>query len=283
MARYAIGDVQGCYDELRALVERIGFAVDRDQLWFVGDLVNRGPKSLEVLRYARALGDNAIVVLGNHDLHLLALAYGSARKRKSGDTVDAVLEAKDRDTLLEWLMGRPLAHFDSERRDLMVHAGVIPQWSVRDALALSGEVAEAIRIDARQVFDEMYGNKPECWSSGLTGGERLRFSINALTRMRVCTAEGCIDMEMKGKPEEARAPFRAWFAHESRRTADVRVIFGHWSAAGYINTGKLIGLDTGCAWGNLLTAVNLDADEPPTSVTCTAQKKLPYPNRVSDN
>jgi len=268
MTRYAIGDVQGCYAELRALVERIGFSADRDQLWFVGDLVNRGPGSLEVLRYARALGDNAIVVLGNHDLHLLALAYGSARKRKSGDTLDAVLEAKDRAALLEWLLSRPLAHFDPDSGDLMVHAGVIPQWSVSDTLALSHELAAAIRIDARQVFDEMYGNKPECWSSGLTGWERLRFSINALTRMRVCTAEGCIDMDMKGKPEEARAPFRAWFAHENRRTADVRVIFGHWSAAGYINTGKLIGLDTGCVWGNLLTAVNLDADEPPMSVTC---------------
>ena len=140
-----------------------------------------------------------------------------------------------------------------------------------------------IRIDARQVFDEMYGNKPECWSSGLTGWERLRFSINALTRMRVCTAEGCIDMDMKGKPEDARAPFRAWFAHENRRTADVRVIFGHWSAAGYINTSKLIGLDTGCVWGNLLTALNLDSDEPPSSVACTAHQKLPYANRVSDN
>src|SRR5918993_2502718 len=139
MARYAIGDVQGCYDELRALVERIGFSADRDQLWFVGDLVNRGPKTLEVLRYARALGDNAIVVLGNHDLHLLALAYGSGRKRKSGDTVDAVLEAKDRDALLKWLMNRPLAHFDSDSSDLMVHAGLIPQWNVSDALALSGE------------------------------------------------------------------------------------------------------------------------------------------------
>lgn len=268
MARYAIGDVQGCYDELRALTERIGFSADRDRLWFVGDLVNRGPKSLEVLRYVRALGDNAVVVLGNHDLHLLALAFGSNRKRKSGDTLDAVLEAKDRDALLEWLMSRPLAHFDAKRGDLMVHAGLIPQWTADDALALSREVAEAIRADACKLFDEMYGNKPGCWSEKLRGTERLRFGINVLTRMRVCTAEGCVDMEMKGKPQDARPPFRAWFEHEERHTKDARVIFGHWSAAGYINTGNVIGLDTGCVWGGSLTALDLDTERPPVSIAC---------------
>jgi bis(5'-nucleosyl)-tetraphosphatase (symmetrical) len=266
MTRYAIGDVQGCHDELRELVQRIGFSADRDRLWFVGDLVNRGPKSLEVLRFVKALGDNAITVLGNHDLHLLALAYGSHRKKKSGDTLDAVFVAKDRDALLEWLMQRPLAHF--ENGDLMVHAGVIAQWTASDAIALSKEVTAAIRADARKLFDEMYGNKPECWSETLKGAERLRFGINVLTRMRVCTADGCVDMEMKGKPEEARPPFRAWFEHERRRSADVRVIFGHWSAAGYVNTGKVVGLDTGCVWGGKLTAINLDTVQASLSVDC---------------
>lgn len=268
MTRYAIGDVQGCYDELRQLVKLIGFSADRDQLWFVGDLVNRGPKSLEVLRYVHALADNAIVVLGNHDLHLLALAYASRRKRKSGDTLDAVLEARDRDTLLEWLMSRPLAHFDSTQGDLMVHAGVIPQWTRSDVLALSLEVASAIRADPRKLFDEMYGNKPDCWSGKLQGAERLRFAINVLTRMRVCTAEGCVDLEMKGGPQEARAPFKAWFEHENRRSANVRVIFGHWSAAGYISKANAIGLDTGCVWGAALTAFNLDSSAAPISVPC---------------
>ena len=274
MARYAIGDVQGCYDELRVLLQRIGFSADRDRLWFVGDLVNRGPKSLEVLNYVHALGENALVVLGNHGLHLLVLAYASARKRKSGDTLDALLDSKHRDKLLEWLMSRPLAHFDAEHGDLMVHAGLIPQWDTDDVLALSSEVAEAIRADARQVFDEMYGNEPRCWSDGLRGSQRLRFAVNALTRLRVCTAEGCIDMEMKGKPEDARAPFRAWFEHENRRSAAVRVIFGHWSAAGYINTGMLVGLDTGCVWGNQLTALNLDTGDPPLSVPCAGRPSV---------
>jgi bis(5'-nucleosyl)-tetraphosphatase (symmetrical) len=268
MSRYAIGDVQGCYDELRALIERIGFSADRDQLWLVGDLVNRGLKSLEVLRFVKSLGDNAVVVLGNHDLHLLALAYGTHRKRKSGDTLDAVLEAKDREALLEWLISRPLAHFDSEQGDLMVHAGVIPQWTVNDALAVSHAVQAAIQADARKLFDEMYGNKPECWSETLYGADRLRLGINVLTRMRICTADGCVDMEMKGKPEDAKAPFRAWFEHEERRSKDTRVVFGHWSAAGYINKRNVVGLDTGCVWGAALTAFNLDANEAPVSVAC---------------
>lgn len=275
MARYAIGDVQGCYDELRALIERIGFSADRDQLWFVGDLVNRGPKSLEVLRYVRWLGDSAVTVLGNHDLHLLALAYASNRKRKSSDTLDEVLAAKDRDALLEWLMSRPLAHFDVERGDLLVHAGLIPQWSAVDALKLSGEVQAAIRADARKVFDEMYGNKPECWSSKLRGAERLRFAINVLTRMRVCTAEGCIDMEMKGGPDDVRAPFRAWFAHENRRSREVRVIGGHWSALGYYNAGGVLAIDTGCVWGNALTAFELDEGKGPISVPCLTSPTAP--------
>jgi len=268
MTRYAIGDIQGCYDELRTLVQRLGFSADRDQLWLVGDLVNRGPKSLEVLRYAKTLGENAVVVLGNHDLHLLALAYGSSRKKKSGDTVDAILEAKDRDALLEWLMSCPLSHYDAKRKDLMVHAGLIPQWSADDALEISGEVQAAIRKDPRKLFDEMYGNKPACWSEKLKGADRLRFGINVLTRMRVCTAEGCIDMEMKGGPEDAQAPYKAWFEHAQRRTSGTRIVFGHWSVLGYLNKGNVLGLDTGCVWGSKLTGINLDADEPPVSVPC---------------
>jgi bis(5'-nucleosyl)-tetraphosphatase (symmetrical) len=268
LARYAIGDIQGCYTQLRALVERLNFSADRDQLWFVGDLVNRGPQSLAVLRYVRALGDNAIVVLGNHDLHLLALAHGR-QKRRSSDTLDAVLEAPDRDAILAWLLTRPLAHFDAAHGDLMVHAGIVPQWSAAMTVELAGAVSAALVRDAREFFERMYGDQPDRWSADLQGMERLRFAINALTRMRVCTADGRIDMKMKGPPNEARLPYRPWFEHEARLSREVRVIFGHWSALGLIQAHGVVGLDTGCVWGRLLCALDLDdADALPLCESC---------------
>jgi bis(5'-nucleosyl)-tetraphosphatase (symmetrical) len=257
LARYAIGDIQGCYTQLRALIERLRFSPDRDQLWLVGDLVNRGPQSLEVLRYVRALGDSAVVVLGNHDLHLLALAHGR-HKRRSNDTLDVIFEAADRDAILEWLLTRPLAHFDAARGDLMVHAGVVPQWTAPMTVELAGSVSTALARDAPAFFERMYGDHPDRWSEELRGMERLRFAINALTRMRVCTADGRIDVKMKGPPNEARLPYRPWFEHAARLTRDVRVIFGHWSALGLIQAHGVVGLDTGCVWGGALTALNLD-------------------------
>ncbi|MFO1427231.1 MAG: symmetrical bis(5'-nucleosyl)-tetraphosphatase [Steroidobacteraceae bacterium] len=172
MSRIAIGDVQGCHDELRALLARAGFRADRDRLWFVGDLVNRGPASLEVLRFVRALGDNAIVVLGNHDLHLLALAWGEGRGTRPGDTLDAVLAAPDRDALLEWLLHRPLAWHDAAAGDLLVHAGLVPQWSAARAAALAAEVESRLRTDPRKVFAKMYGNEPDRWDDALEGAAR---------------------------------------------------------------------------------------------------------------
>jgi bis(5'-nucleosyl)-tetraphosphatase (symmetrical) len=260
LARYAIGDIQGCYAQLRALVERLKFSADRDQLWLVGDLVNRGPESLEVLRYVRALGDNAVVVLGNHDLHLLALAHGR-HKRRSSDTLDAIFEAPDRDALFAWLGEQKLAHFDAARGDLMVHAGVIPQWTAAMTLELSGAVSAALAADPRDFLERMYGDRPDRWSEDLRGMDRLRFAINALTRMRVCTAEGRIDVKMKGPPNEARLPYRPWFEHEARLTRDVRVIFGHWSALGLMQAHGVVGLDTGCVWGGSLTALDLDGPQ----------------------
>ncbi|HET9862640.1 MAG TPA: symmetrical bis(5'-nucleosyl)-tetraphosphatase, partial [Steroidobacteraceae bacterium] len=183
MARYAIGDVQGCFDELQTLLDRCHYSADRDELWFVGDLVNRGPKSLETLRFVRSLGAAATVVLGNHDLHLLALAYG-AKQPKDGDTLEQVLHAHDRDPLLEWLSGRPLAVFDEPRGDFLVHAGLAPQWSPRFAAQLAREVEAVLREDPRSLFDAMYGNQPDRWSDGLRGMDRLRFVINVFTRMR---------------------------------------------------------------------------------------------------
>lgn len=266
MTRYAIGDVQGCHDELRALLAALKFSADRDRLWFVGDLVNRGPQSLETLRLVRALGDNALVVLGNHDLHLLAVMHGARAKRRS-DTLDAVLAAPDREALAEWLLTRPLAM--SEAGDLLVHAGVVPQWTVAATLGLAREVEAALRRDPRRLLERMYGNAPDTWSESLEGMERLRFAINVLTRMRVCTADGRIDLTLKGAPPPPPSPLRPWFTFAGRATRGSRVIFGHWSALGLVLEPGVLGLDTGCVWGGALTAVDLDAaNAAPVEVPC---------------
>ena len=265
MTRYAIGDLQGCVEELRALLARLKFSPDRDRLWFVGDLVNRGPESLATLRLVRALGDNAVVVLGNHDLHLLAVAYGVQRRRRS-DTLDAVLAASDRDALIEWLQLRPLAHL--EGNDLMVHAGLVPQWTAARTLALAAEVGSALRRDPRTLFEHMYGDEPERWDERLAGAERLRFIINVLTRLRLCTSDGRVDISIKGPPPPPPSPLRPWFDHPQRASRDVRVIFGHWSALGLVRAHGVIGLDTGCVWGGALTAVDLDSERAPLAVPC---------------
>jgi bis(5'-nucleosyl)-tetraphosphatase (symmetrical) len=274
MTRYAVGDIQGCYDELRSLLQRIRFSSDRDQLWFVGDLVNRGPKSLETLRFVRDLGDNAITVLGNHDLHLLALALGTRDKPKSGDTLDEVLGAPDRDTLIEWLLQRPLAHHDENKRDLLIHAALIPPWSVSTALELAGDVQKALRDNPHKLFENMYGNSPDEWSESLKGADRLRFTINVFTRVRVCTAEGKVDLKMKGSPTKAKPPFRPWFEFDERKSRETRLIFGHWSALGYVNDHGVVGLDTGCVWGNALTAFDLDNDRPPITLKCAGYQDM---------
>jgi bis(5'-nucleosyl)-tetraphosphatase (symmetrical) len=270
VSRLAIGDIQGCCHELRALLTKAGFSADRDRLWFVGDLVNRGPQSLEALRFVRALGDNATVVLGNHDLHLLAVACGCRAARRS-DTLDEILRAPDRDALLEWLATRPLAHF--EAGDLLVHAGVVPQWTVETTLGLAREVEFALRNDPRNLFDHMYGDEPDHWSADLAGTDRLRFAINVLTRMRVCTKEGRINLRLKGKPPSDDSPWLPWFDVQSRRTRGTRVVFGHWSALGLILRDDIIGLDSGCVWGGALTAIDLDGNraggDAPISVACT--------------
>ena len=271
MTRYAIGDLQGCDEELRALLARLKFSADRDRLWFVGDLVNRGPGSLAALRLVRALADNAVVVLGNHDLHLLALAHGVHRRRRS-DTLDEVLAARDREVLLEWLLACPLAH--AEGTDLMVHAGLVPQWSAAQTLALAHEVEAALRRDPRALFEQMYGNEPERWDEGLTGAARLRFIINVLTRLRLCTADGRVDLSVKGAPPRSPSPLRPWFEHRRRASRSVRVIFGHWSALGLVQRANVVGLDTGCVWGGALTALDLDAERPPVSLPCAAYQRI---------
>jgi bis(5'-nucleosyl)-tetraphosphatase (symmetrical) len=259
VARIAIGDVQGCLPELRRLVSRIGFSVDRDELWFVGDLVNRGPDSLGVLRFVRSLGDNARVVLGNHDLHLLAVVLGGGVRRLRGDdTLDEVLAARDRDTLVEWLLRRPLAIADATSGDLMVHAGLVPAWSAAKAMALATEVGKRLQDSPGTVLAAMYGNRPERWTDALVGSDRDRFVINALTRLRFCRNDGSVDMKLKGRPGSQPEGWVPWFDVPGRASEGTRVIFGHWSTLGLLQRPQLLGLDSGCVWGGALTARSLD-------------------------
>jgi bis(5'-nucleosyl)-tetraphosphatase (symmetrical) len=271
MARYAIGDLQGCHDEFRALLRLLHFSADRDQLWLTGDLVNRGPQSLAALRLVRSLEGNLATVLGNHDLHLLAAACGG-RVRK-GDTLDDILAAPDRGALIDWLLERPLAIHDAARGELFVHAGLVPQWSAEDAVHQAQGVARALTADPARFFETMYGNEPDTWQDDLQGEARRRFTVNVLTRMRFCTAEGRIDLKAKGPPDSAAPPLKPWFAHPRRRSRGVRVIFGHWSTLGLHRGEGVLGLDTGCVWGGALTAVDLDDPErPPIALACRAHQ-----------
>ena len=252
MATYAIGDVQGCNDELQALLARMSFDEVRDRLWFVGDLVNRGPASLEVLRFVRGLGEKAIVVLGNHDLHLLCVAAGHAKKRDD-DTLDALLAAPDAAALLDWLRSRSMMHV--ENGHALVHAGLLPQWSVDKALTLAREVEAALRTASHRDFlANIYGGKPSSWRDDLAGWDRLRVIINAMTRLRFCNAGG--EMELRAKGAEPPAGFRPWF--ELRPAGELPIVCGHWSALGLKLSEKLIALDSGCVWGGSLSALRLE-------------------------
>ena len=252
MATYAVGDVQGCFEELQALLARAGFDAARDRLWFVGDLVNRGPASLAVLRFVRGLGERAVVVLGNHDLHLLCVAHGHARKRKD-DTLDEVLEAPDAPQLLDWLRARPMMH--AEGSYALVHAGLLPQWTVERALALAREVERALRASRyREFLAHLYGGTPSAWTEDLLGWDRLRVIVNAMTRMRFCTPAG--EMELRAKGAEAPPGTRPWF--ELRALEEPFLVCGHWSALGLKVTPRLAALDSGCVWGGSLTALRLE-------------------------
>jgi bis(5'-nucleosyl)-tetraphosphatase (symmetrical) len=253
VATYAIGDVQGCADELASLLARFEFDPARDRLWFVGDLVNRGPKSLEVLRMVRALGERAVVVLGNHDLHLVCVAEGCA-KRRAGDTLEAVIAAADCRELVAWLRARPLMH--AEGGYAMVHAALLPQWSVEKGLALAREVERALAApEYREFLERLYGARPEQWSEGLAGFDRLRAIVNAMTRLRFCTPEG--RMEFRAKGLAPPAGFRAWFELRPAREAHA-LVCGHWSALGLKLGARLLALDSGCVWGGALSAVRLE-------------------------
>ncbi len=256
MATYAIGDLQGCYNELMQLLEQINFN-DQDQLWFTGDLVNRGPGSLQCLRFVKSLGDRAVCVLGNHDLHLLALHNGSGKKANS--TLEPILAAPDRDELMHWLQHRPLLHDDKSLGYVMTHAGIPHIWSLKTARNLAAELEAVLQSDrAERFFANMYGNQPDLWQDDLKGPARLRCITNYLTRMRFITTEGRLEFSASGRPEEAPNGFRPWFELPPAKPLKRIQLYGHWAALGHHRNERSISLDTGCVWGNALSALRLD-------------------------
>lgn len=256
MATYAIGDIQGCCTEFQQLLERIHFDPATDKLWLVGDLVNRGPDSLGVLRLVKSLGDAAITVLGNHDLHTLAVAEGAVEPHHS-DTLGGVLSAPDRDELLAWLRGQRVMHVEGDW--VLVHAGLLPQWGVAQALRLAHEVEAALHGKHYPgFFAHMYGNRPDHWQDDLTGHKRLRVITNALTRMRICTAQGEMEFKFKGEVGHIPQGYMAWFDVPGRASADATIVCGHWSALGLRVEQHIIALDTGCLWGGPLSAIRLE-------------------------
>ena len=269
MALYAIGDVQGCDSELGTLLATLRFSADRDRLWFVGDLVNRGPQSLQVLRRIRALGDAATVTLGNHDLHLLAVAFGRAKIR-GDDTIDTILAATDRDNLLEWLGSRPLFHEDPELNVCMVHAGLAPQWDLGIARQCAREFERALRCTPDALFAHLYGDEPDLWSDSLAGAARLRFIANCFTRLRFVDRDGRLVLQAKGSPKKSHAAALVpWFESNEARWRGPRIVFGHWSQLGFFDNAAVTGIDTGCVWGGALTALRLDVpDAKPVQVGC---------------
>ena len=269
MATYAIGDIQGCGYEFDSLLERLKFDPSRDALWLVGDLVNRGPQSLQVLRKVRALGESVVSVLGNHDLHLLAVALTGA-KQKRQDTLDDILDAPDRDELVHWLRHRPILHQDAALGYTMIHAGLPPQWDGATASSCARELEAVLRDPDRcsDLLQHMYGDLPDRWSDALAGVERLRFITNCFTRLRFCYDDGRLALPYKGTLEKAPAGLLPWFRMPQRRSRDLRIVFGHWSALGFYDADGVMNLDTGCVWGSRLTAVRLDQQATPLFVDC---------------
>lgn len=272
MAVYAIGDIQGCFEPLQGLLERIGFQPAHDRLWFTGDLVNRGPQSLEVLRYIRSLGEGARVVLGNHDLHLLSVWAGPGEIKRD-DNLHPVLEAPDSEELMQWLRQQPLLYEEPGFPYVLVHAGIPPAWTLSEARAHARELEAALRgSDLGKFFRHIYSDRPACWRKDLRGWDRLRFITNAFTRMRYCAADGALLLDYKGAPESAPSGYYPWFATPSRRfqPQDVTVICGHWSTLGLRQETGLLAIDTGCLWGGCLTAARLDGTPQLISMPCQA-------------
>jgi len=268
MSTYVIGDVQGCFSALTHLLDAIAFERGRDTLWFTGDLVNRGPDSLSTLRFIKSLGDAALTVLGNHDLALLGFAKGFIPYKKK-DNIEALLQAKDRDNLLDWLKQWPLLYVDSHKKAALVHAGIPPQWTLAEARDRAQEVETILKSDDLDPFlIQMFGNTPDTWHDDLTGMDRLRYIVNAFTRMRFCNDAGTLELATKGDGKAAPTDFNPWFKIANRKTAHVPIYFGHWAALdGRTKTENAIGLDTGCVWGGHLTAICIETGER-TLVSC---------------
>ncbi len=271
MAIYAIGDVQGCYDSLQRLLEKIQFSPEKDQLWFVGDLVNRGTKSLKTVRFIKGLGDASLVVLGNHDISLIAMHYGVLPKSPS---LKKFLKSPDREELIEWLRYQKVFHVDKKLGVCMAHAGISPQWTLKEAKKYAKEIQIPLRgNDTKEWLKQVYGNKPALWSEDLQSYERHRYILNAFMRMRYCNAkDGSLDFKLNGVPKITKGSATKqipWFLWKGRKHIPLRIIFGHWSSLGYYHDDNVTSLDTGCVWGRQLTAVRIDDGAYPLiSETC---------------
>ncbi len=274
MATYAIGDIQGCYDQLQNLLIKLKFKSDKDTLWFAGDIINRGPDSLKTLRFIKSLEDNAITILGNHDLNLLAIAHGHAKPAKK-DTIDDILNAKDADHLLEWLLHRPLVHYQKKHNICMVHAGIHPDWSLKQTLKYAAEVEQILQgPQAETFFKHMYGNKPDKWNNKLTGWNRLRFITNCFTRLRYINEDLKFCLNEKGAPGSQAKNIHPWFEF-SRKEDDLNIVFGHWSTLKDPKIKHFYPLDTGCLWGGKLTALKINKHlDNRTAVKCVASQTI---------
>lgn len=273
MATYVIGDLQGCLTPLVQLLEQISYSPGQDKLWFAGDLINRGHESLETLRFIKSLGDNATVVLGNHDLHLLAISFGHG-KLKRGDTLMEILTARDRDELIDWLRSQPLCHYDAELNIIMSHAGIPPCWDLSKTLTLAKEVEDKLQSDnVDEYFATMYGNTPDLWDDKLTGLDRLRAITNYLTRMRFCDENSKLDLKSKEGVDTAAKGYAPWFNYPTKLPEGCHIVFGHWAAIeGETKKSRIHALDTGCVWGGSLTALRLE-DMQRFSTPCTINRK----------
>jgi bis(5'-nucleosyl)-tetraphosphatase (symmetrical) len=275
MTTYAIGDVQGCYDSLRRLLDKIQFDPNKDQLWFAGDLINRGPKSLETLRFIISLGDSAHSVLGNHECHFLASARGHKKAHRT-DTFADILEAHDADQLIHWVRSLPFLHHDKTLGYTMIHAGLPAPWTLEDAKRYAKELEAAFQNDLFDPFlASMYGNKPTHWDNSLSGHARLRFIINCFTRMRFCDEQGHLEFKEKGSPADSPPHLIPWFEVPKRQTAQEKIVFGHWSTLGLNKQNNAFCLDSGCLWGGQLSAMTLDGTERIISLDCDASLE-PY-------
>jgi bis(5'-nucleosyl)-tetraphosphatase (symmetrical) len=269
MPTYAIGDIQGCFDDLQRLLDKLAFNEHSDQLWFAGDMVNRGPKSLETLRFVKSLGKAAITVLGNHDLHLLAAAHLPKLSAKH-ETLLPILKAPDRDELIDWLRQQPLLHVG--QGFCLLHAGLPPQWDFHTTQQMATLAEKNLRTDDYASFlQHMYGNKPDIWSPQLKGIAKLRFIINCFTRMRYCDAEGRLDFNQTGAVGTQPQGLMPWFAHPGRKSQNMRIIFGHWSTLGYYQGYNCYAIDSGCLWGRQLTAIKLGEVVEPICIDCHKQ------------